>query len=297
MSTEANRPSSDRDRVPPTTTGTPSTSGTPAPTGVPSTAGTRFTTAPTTTTGTPSASGSPSKKDVAAQEGKAQAHQLKDEAADSGQRVKETAKGQARAVKDEATHQAHDLLERLKGDAQEYVGPQQERLASTVRSVSDELHALANGEQPESHYVTGLLGNAAGRARTLADSLEHKDPQQLLQDVRRFAARRPGTFLAIAAGIGLLAGRATRGARDSEDVATDSSGVKEYFGGDRDTGQGTGTTGTTHAAHRQDDVPNRDTTASDPYAYRPEEQQQQEPVRTYTDRVPGTIYPDQEGRR
>lgn len=288
MSTEANRPSNDRDPVPTTTTGTPAT------TGVPPTAGTRSTTAPTTPTGTPPASGTPSKKDVAAQEGKAQAHQLKNEAADSGQRVKDTAKGQARAVKDEATHQAQDLLGRLKGDAQEYVGPQQERLASTVRSVSDELHALANGEQPESHYVTGLLGNAAGRAESLAHSLEHKDAQQLLQDVRRFAARRPGTFLAIAAGIGLLAGRATRGAKDSDDVATDGSGVKEYFTGDRDTGH---TTGTTRAAHRQDDVPSRDTTASDPYAYRPEEQQQQEPVRTYTDRVPGTIYPDQEGRR
>lgn len=271
MSTKANRPSSDRDPAPTTTAGPPSSSGAPA------------------------ATGSPSKKDVAAQEGKAQAHQLKDEAADSGERVKGTVKEQAGAVKDEAAHQAQDLLGKLKSDAQEYVEPQQERLASTVRSVSDELHALANGEQPESHYVTGLLGKAAGRAGSLADSLEHKDAQDLLQDVRRFAARRPGTFLAIAAGIGLLAGRVTRGARDSDDVPTDSTGVKEYFGGGQNSDSGTGTSaGGGHQRGGQRDVSTSAGTG-DPYAYRTEEQDQ--PMRTYTDRVPGTVYPDQEERR
>ena len=36
-------------------------------------------------------------------------------------------------------------------------------------------------------------------------------------------------------------------------------------------------------------------TPADPYAYRSDEQG--EAARTYTDRVPGTVYPDQEGDR
>ena len=183
--------------------------------------------------------------------------------------MKETAKEQVGAAKDEAVSQANDLLGRVKEDLRGYVGPQQERLASTVRSVSNEVDAISRGEKPESEYVSGLLGNVSGTVNSLASSLENKDPQQLLNDVRRFAARRPGTFLAIAAGVGLIAGRATRSAKDSDEIGGD----------DRDSVARTqapayGTPGT-----------------GDTYAYRNDSRD--EGTRTYTDRVPGTVYPDQ----
>ena len=211
----------------------------------------------------------PSKKDVAAESGKVEAQQLKNEAAGSGRRVKETAKEQAVAAKDEAMGQAHDLWGRLKEDLQGYVGPQQERLASTVRSVSDEVDAISQGKKPETEYVSGLLGNASGTVNSLASSLENKDPQQLLGDVRRFAARRPGTFLAIAAGIGLLAGRATRSAKDSDEIGNDHH---DTVARTQAPAYGTPSTG-------------------DAYAYRNDTHG--EGTRTYTDRVPGTVYPDQ----
>ena len=247
--------------------------------------------------------GTSSKKDVAAETTKAEANQLKGEAAESGQRVKETVKDQAVAVKDEAAHQAQDLLGRLKGDLKDQVRPQQDRLASTVRSLSDEITALSRGDKPETDYVTGLLGNVSGRVESLASSLENKDAKDLLEDVRRFAARRPGTFLAVAAGIGLLAGRATRGVKDSDDVPTDRQGAKEYFGvaGQQEQGTRSGTGVSTGAVY--DRGYDRNLTATetsgytpgDPYAYRSDEQG--EAARTYTDRVPGTVYPDQEGDR
>lgn len=240
--------------------------------------------------------GTPSKKDVAAEQGKAEAAQLKHEAAGSGERVKETAKEQAVAVKEEAAHQVQGLLDQLTSGLREQARPQQERVAGTVRSLSDEINALSRGEKPETDYVAGLLGNVSGRVESLASSLENKDGQELLQDVRRFAARRPGTFLAVAAGIGLLAGRATRGAKDSDRIATDKESAKEYFGvsGDRtgarsgagvEPGQGVHPEGGQAGGY----------TPGDPYAYRSAEQG--EAARTYTDRVPGTVYPDQEGDR
>lgn len=216
--------------------------------------------------GTQSSGAATSKKDVAAEQSKAEGEQLKNEAAQSGQRVKETAKDQAAAAKDEATHQAKDLAGQLKENVQGYVRPQQERLASTVRSVSNEIDAISQGKQPESDYVSSLLGSASGTVDSLASSLENKDAQDLLSDVRRFAARRPGTFLAIAAGIGLLAGRATRGAKDSDEIG-----------------------------NNQDEGSLRDHHASDTYAY--SEQPRDTAPRTYTDEVPGSVYPDQAGER
>lgn len=244
--------------------------------------------------------GTTSQKDVAKEKGKQEASQLKNEAAGSGQRVKETAKDQAVAVKDEATHQAQDLLGKLKGDVKDQVRPQQDRLASTVRSVSDELNALSRGEKPESDYVTGLLGSASGRVESLASALENKDAKDMLADVRRFAARRPGTFLALAAGIGLLAGRTTRGAKDSDEVGPDR-GDAQHSSGQQGYGTTAGAGATTGATF--DQGYDRDLTAAettgytpgDPYAYRSDEQG--EAARTYTDRVPGTVYPDSEGDR
>jgi hypothetical protein len=45
----------------------------------------------------------------------------------------------------------------------------------------------------------------------VADWLEHREPGDLLDEVRRFARRRPGTFLVGAAVAGALVGRLTRG--------------------------------------------------------------------------------------
>lgn len=247
--------------------------------------------------------GTSSKKDVAAEQTKAEASQLKHEAADSGQRVKETAKEQAGAVKQEVTAQAQNLLGQLRSDLKDQVAPQQERIASSVRSVSDEISALSRGEKPETDFVSGLLGNVSGRVDSFASSLENKDAKDLLQDVRRFAARRPGTFLAVAAGIGLLAGRATRGVKDSDEIATDRQGAKEFFGvsGQQDQGTPAGAGVATGAVYDQGYDRNLTATETsgytpaDPYAYRSDEQG--EAARTYTDRVPGTVYPDQEGDR
>lgn len=214
----------------------------------------------------------PSKKDIAAESSKAEGQQLKNEAAGSGRRVKETAKDQAVAVKDEAAHQAKDLLGQLKDDLQSYVGPQQERLASTARSVSDEVNAISQGKKPETDYVSGLLGNVSGTVDSFASSLENKNAEDLLGDVRRFAARRPGTFLAIAAGIGLLAGRATRSAKDSDEIGNSNNA----------------------AAVNQPRVYGTPA-ADETYAYHADAQGQA--PRTYTDQVPGSVYPGEHGER
>jgi hypothetical protein len=57
---------------------------------------------------------------------------------------------------------------------------------------------------------------AADRARGLSSRLEGREPRELLDDVRGFAQRKPGTFLLGALAAGVVAGRLTRGAKAAQ---------------------------------------------------------------------------------
>jgi hypothetical protein len=71
-----------------------------------------------------------------------------------------------------------------------------------------------------------IARQAAERTRGVASWLDEREPGALVEEVRRFARRKPGAFLAGAAIAGVLAGRLTRGAvaAASDDSSGDSSG-------------------------------------------------------------------------
>ncbi len=70
--------------------------------------------------------------------------------------------------------------------------------------------------------ASDLARQAADRTGSVAGWLEGREPAAILDDLTSFARRKPGAFLAIAAGLGLVAGRLTRGlaadAKDSGDA-------------------------------------------------------------------------------
>jgi hypothetical protein len=82
----------------------------------------------------------------------------------------------------------------------------------------------------------------AGRTDSVASWLEAREPADLLDEVKSFARRSPGTFLAIAVGAGVLAGRLTRGAKDA---AKDTTAT--YTGTGTDTTTPYPATGTEYA--------------------------------------------------
>ena len=57
-----------------------------------------------------------------------------------------------------------------------------------------------------------LVRSAADRVDVAARWLENNEPGALLEDVKAFARRKPGVFIAIAVGAGILAGRFARSA-------------------------------------------------------------------------------------
>ena len=139
-----------------------------------------------------------------------QAKEVGREGLDAAQNVAQTAGAEAKNVAAEASTQAKNLLGELGSDLKEQAGASQQKAAEGLRSISDELGSMAdNGDQ--SGPANSLVRQAAQRSGDVAGWLEGRDPGSLLEEVKGFASRRPGAFLMIAAGAGLLAGRLTRG--------------------------------------------------------------------------------------
>ncbi|MCL3862382.1 hypothetical protein [Actinotalea sp. K2] len=135
-------------------------------------------------------------------------------AVDGGQHLASEAKAQAKDVAREARGQANDVLAQGRAQLVEQADQQQKRVASGLHGFSAELGAMAEGSQ-EGGVATDLTRQLADRTDAVASWLEEREPGALLEEVTSFARRRPGTFLAIAAGAGLLAGRLTRGVKDA----------------------------------------------------------------------------------
>jgi hypothetical protein len=142
-------------------------------------------------------------------------------AREAGGQVAQTATDQARQVVAETGQQARDLLGEAQGQARDQASVQQKKAAQQLHTVADELGQMAdNGGQ--SGVATEFARQAANRAHGAASWLEQREPADLLDEVRNFARRRPGTFLIGAAVAGLAAGRLTRGLKDRGNDQQDS---------------------------------------------------------------------------
>lgn len=145
----------------------------------------------------------------------------KDEAAHLGHDATATAghvagvaKDEAGAVASEAKHQARELWNEGRNELREQAASQQKRVASGLRSISEELQSMASSSESGGTAAT-LVGQAADGTGTVASWLDDRNPGSLLDEVRSFARRRPGVFVALAVGAGVLAGRLTRSLAES----------------------------------------------------------------------------------
>lgn len=150
-------------------------------------------------------------------------------AADAGQHVADVAKDQAQSVVAEAGSQATDLLRQARRELTDQANAQQQRVARGLHALGDELQSMAErSERPG--VATDLARQASSKSYDIASWLDSREPGHLVQEVQAFARQRPGTFLLVAAGAGLLAGRLTRGVKDAS--STDSSGSARRAMGD-----------------------------------------------------------------
>ena len=151
--------------------------------------------------------------------------------------VASTAADEARHVAEEAKAKAHDLVGELRSQVDEQSKTQLQALASKLGELGDELDGLVRGDGDAGGPVTDLARQLSDRSRSLSQRLAERQPADLLEDVRSYARRRPGTFLIGAAAAGLVAGRLTRGAKKAESGS-----------GSADAGDGPSATGGVYAA-------------------------------------------------
>jgi len=147
-----------------------------------------------------------SKKDAAKEE----ASKVAGQAAGAAQNVVQTAKLEAGNVASEAKYSAQDLLHQAKTGLTGQAGAQQQKAADGIRTISSQLHTMANAPEQQG-FASDLIRQAAERTSSVASWIEGREPADLLDEVKSFARRKPGTFLLLAAGAGVLAGRLARG--------------------------------------------------------------------------------------
>jgi hypothetical protein len=141
-------------------------------------------------------------------------------AAQGGGQVLRTAAEQGRQVATEAGDRARDLYGAAREQVRGQVGDQQRRAAGGLRSVGEELRSMADqggGTGP----ATELARRASGTIDQVAGWLEDREPGAVLDEVKQYARRHPGAFLAGAALLGVLAGRLTRGLAADRSAAPD----------------------------------------------------------------------------
>lgn len=157
---------------------------------------------------------------------KERAAEVKDISVAAGQHVAGVAKDELHKVGSETKQQAKDLYRQTQGELAVQAATQQKRVASGIRTLGDELGSMAGSSETQG-VASDLAHQAATRAAGVADWLDQRDPGSLLNEVKGFARRQPGTFIAIAAVAGVLAGRLTRSviAEGKDSSSSDTAGI------------------------------------------------------------------------
>lgn len=154
---------------------------------------------------------------------KQEASAVKDTAAGAAKDVAHTAKDEAASVAAEAKSQLKDLYSQTSTELSGQASQQQERLATGLKAVGDELGAMARNSDGGG-IATDLVQQVSTRLADAATWLGDRDPAALLDEVKKFARRRPVVFIAGAAIAGIVAGRLVRAmAANQHDDAEPSS--------------------------------------------------------------------------
>jgi hypothetical protein len=159
------------------------------------------------------------------QAAKDEAREVATTAADRGSEVAHTAADEAKHVAAHAQREARDLLREGREQLETQARDGQRKAAQSLHQLAGELDRMA-GQTDSPGVAADVARQVSDRTRTVADWLEHREPGDLLDEVRRFARRRPGTFLVGAAVAGALVGRLTRGvvAQQKEDSGGSADG-------------------------------------------------------------------------
>lgn len=155
---------------------------------------------------------------------KEQGGEVAEDAREQAKEVGETARAGALEVVEEAKHQAVDLIadarEQLHGQARR----QTDHLGEAVQDLGDRLHALAEGRSEDAGQVVDYADRLADRLERIGGRVSELGFDGTVEELQRYARRRPGTFLLGAGVAGFAVARLGRGAKDAENSRQPAQG-------------------------------------------------------------------------
>jgi hypothetical protein len=158
-----------------------------------------------------------------------QAGQVKDTALEQGQQVASVAKDEAVQVKDQAVGSIKDIVGQGRSELTSQIGTSQNRVAEYVHSLADELGTLASGGGDGTGPLADLAHRGARTGGELSKWLSDHEPADVLNEVTRFARRRPWAFLGASLLTGVVVGRVTRSlAAEKKDEHDAQQAVDSY---------------------------------------------------------------------
>jgi hypothetical protein len=137
-----------------------------------------------------------------------QAQAVKDEALSQVGDLKDTALEHASAVTEDAKGKAADVARDVRRELETQGDVQAKRAASVLHDVGSQLNDMAGSGQPGA--VSDVARHLADKSRQVATRLEEGGVQGVSDDVRQFARRQPGLFLAAAGLAGFVVTRMLR---------------------------------------------------------------------------------------
>ena len=138
-------------------------------------------------------------------------------ARDEARGVAGEARSEASAVVSEAGNQALALADEARSALRQQASAGTDRAAGTLDQIAGRLRALADGDSEQAGDLQRYARDLGDRLGGVAGRLHERGLEGVVDDVQRFARRRPGMFLAAAAGAGFAAGRFFRGAKADAD--------------------------------------------------------------------------------
>jgi hypothetical protein len=122
--------------------------------------------------------------------------------------LKDTAAEHAGAVASEAKQQARNVMDETRGEIGRQLDEQGRRAGQAARHASEQLHTMADSAEPG--VVTDITRQLGDGLANVAQSVEQGGVQGVADDLRRFARRQPGLFLAGAGIAGFVVARLLR---------------------------------------------------------------------------------------
>jgi hypothetical protein len=138
-------------------------------------------------------------------------------AAEAGKEVASAVSERTSAVANTAKQQLSTIVHQAKGEFRTQAESQGQQAIGGLRTLSDQVSALASGRPEEAGQLAGFLDDAQRRLQDYVGSLDMRGPQGMVDDVTRFARRRPGMFLLGAGVAGFAIGRMVRSASSDDD--------------------------------------------------------------------------------